>query len=189
MKILRGLFVGVVALVALFFVVAMFLPQSAHVERSINTTATPATVYGLVNGFKRFNEWSPWARLDPDTRYTYGGPDTGVGARMEWSSESPDVGKGSQEVIAVEPDRSVTQTLDLGMGNPTTSTLLLTPEASGTRITWTLDVDLAGSLVGRYFGLVLDRMVGPDYERGLAQLKALAESTTPAATPQPPSPQ
>lgn len=193
MKILRGLFVFVVALVALFFGVALFLPRTAHVERSVSTTASPETVYDLVNGFKRFNEWSPWAKLDPDTRYTYGGPESGVGARMEWTSASPDVGKGSQEVIAIEPDRSVTNTLDLGMGNPTTSTVLLTPEATGTRITWALDVDLTDSLVGRYFGLMLDRMVGPDYERGLAQLKTLAESAAPTAgtyaTPQPPNPQ
>jgi uncharacterized protein YndB with AHSA1/START domain len=193
MKILQGLLVFVIALVALFFAVWALLPQHAHVERSVSTTATPGAVYALVDGFGRFNEWSPWPRLDPDTRYTYGGPETGVGARMEWTSDKPEVGNGAQEVIAVEPGRSVTYDLDLGMGSPTTSTITLVPEASGTRITWALDVDLSDSLLGRYFGLMLDRMVGPDYERGLAQLKALAESLTPAApsyvTPQPPSPQ
>jgi len=193
MKVLRGLSVFVIALVALFLAVWALLPKHAHVERSVSTTAGPATVYALVDGFTRFNEWSPWSRLDPDTRYTYGGPERGVGARMEWTSDKPEVGSGRQEVIAVEPGRGVTYDLDLGMGNPTISTITLVPEADGTRITWALDVDLSGSVLGRYFGLLLDRMVGPDYERGLAQLKALAESGTPAAspyaTPQPPSPQ
>ncbi|HEX9208388.1 MAG TPA: SRPBCC family protein [Steroidobacteraceae bacterium] len=183
MRFLKGLVVVSGALVALFFIVALLLPRTAHVERSVSTTAAPETVYGLVNGFARFNDWSPWSKLDPKTRYTYSGPVTGVGARMEWTSASPDVGNGSQEVIAVEPNRSVTNRLDLGMGSPTTSTVSLAPEGSGTRITWTLDVDLAGSLVGRYFGLMLDRMVGPDYERGLQQLKAVAESETPVAAP------
>ena len=183
MKILRGLFLALLGLVALFFVTALFLPQAAHVERSMTTTASPATVYGLVDGFKRFNEWSPWASLDPATKYTYSGPKTGVGARMEWASTNPDVGNGSQEVIAVEPGQRVTHKLDFGMDNPTTSTISLVPEGTGTRVTWTLDTDFSGSLIGRYFGLALDRMVGPDYEKGLAQLKALAESTTPANAP------
>jgi uncharacterized protein YndB with AHSA1/START domain len=183
MKILRGLFFALLGLGVLFFVTALFLPQAAHVERSMTTTASPATVYGLVDGFKRFNEWSPWASLDPATKYTYSGPETGVGARMEWASANPDVGHGSQEVIAVEPGRRVTHKLDFGMDNPTTSTISLVPESTGTRVTWTLDTDFSDSLVGRYFGLVLDRMVGPDYEKGLAQLKAVAESTTPADAP------
>jgi len=180
MKILQGLFLFLLGLVALLFVAGLFLPQAAHVERSMTTTASPATVYGLVDGFKRFNEWSPWASLDPATKYTYSGPETGVGARMEWTSANPDVGNGSQEVIRVEPGRSVTNRLDFGMDNPTTSTISLTPDGTGTRVTWRLDTDFSGSLLGRYFGLVLDRMVGPDYEKGLAQLKAVAESTTPA---------
>ena len=183
MKILRGLFFLLLGLVALFFVTALFLPQAAHVERSMTTTASPATVYGLVDGFKRFNEWSPWAGLDPATKYTYSGPETGVGARMEWASANPDVGNGSQEVIDVEPGQRVTSKLDFGMDNPTTSTISLVPEGTGTRVTWALDTDFSGSLIGRYFGLALDRMVGPDYEKGLAQLKAVAESTTPANAP------
>jgi uncharacterized protein YndB with AHSA1/START domain len=183
MKVLRGLFFLLLGLVALFFVTGLFLPQAAHVERSMTTTASPATVYGLVDGFKRFNEWSPWASLDPATKYTYSGPETGVGARMEWASANPDVGNGSQEVIDVEPGQRVTSKLDFGMDNPTTSTISLVPEGTGTRVTWTLDTDFSGSLIGRYFGLALDRMVGPDYEKGLAQLKAVAESTTPADAP------
>ncbi len=183
MKILKGLFFSLLGLVVLFFLVGLFLPKAAHVERSITTTASPERVYGLIDGFQRFNEWSPWAGLDPDTKYTYSGPDTGVGARMEWTSANPDVGNGSQEVIEVEPGRRVTSKLDFGMDNPTTSTISLVPDGTGTRITWALDTDFSGSLLGRYFGLALDRMVGPDYEKGLAQLQAVAESTMPADAP------
>ena len=183
MRLLKALLYLVLALVALFLLVGLFLPKTAQVERSITTSASPATVYSLVDGFKRFNEWSPWARIDPATTYTYSGPETGVGARMEWASAHPDVGKGSQEVIDVRPGQSVTSKLDFGMDNPTTSTINLEPAGTGTRVTWTLDSDFSGSLVGRYFGLALDRMVGPDYEKGLAQLKAVAESTTPASAP------
>src|SRR5512133_1255803 len=118
MKLLKGLFVAVVALIAIFVLVGFFLPKVATVERSATIAASPATIYGLADGFSRFNEWSPWASLDPATKYTYTGPERGVGARMEWASDNPDVGRGSQEVIAVEPDRSVTSALDLGMNTP-----------------------------------------------------------------------
>jgi hypothetical protein len=185
MRFLRGLLLFLASLVALFFAVGLFLPKSAHVERSIATAASPATVFGIVNGFRRFNEWSPWAGLDPQTRYTYSGPESGVGARMEWASDNPDVGKGSQEVVAVEADASITNQLDLGMGKPSMATIRLVPEGAGTRITWTLDSDFSDSIVGRYFGLMLDRMVGPDYEKGLAQLKAIAEATAAASAPPP----
>ncbi len=183
MKILKGLFVFLAGLVLLLVVIGLFLPKQAHVERSITTAASPESVFVLVDGFRRFNEWSPWARLDPATKYTFSGPDTGVGARMQWSSANPDVGSGSQEVIAVEPGHRVTSRLDFGMDNPTTSTIVLEPQGTGTRVTWSLDSDFSGSLIGRYFGLALDRMVGPDYEKGLAQLQAVAESTTPANAP------
>lgn len=183
MKLLKGLFFTALLLVTLFLVIGLFLPQTARVERSITIAASPQTVFGLVDGFGRFNEWSPWASLDPATQYSFSGPERGVGARMEWRSGNPDVGVGSQQIVAVEPGRSVTSTLDFGMGHPTTAKMVLLPEGAATRATWTLETDFSGSLVGRYFGLALDRMVGPDYEKGLAQLQALAESTAPGAAP------
>src|SRR4029079_17993737 len=87
MKPLKAAVYGLIGLVAVVLAAGLFLPRKAHVERSIVTSAAPATVFEIVNGFRRFNEWSPWARLDPDTKYTYSGPETGVGARMEWSSK------------------------------------------------------------------------------------------------------
>jgi uncharacterized protein YndB with AHSA1/START domain len=149
--IIRRVLYALVALVGLLLVAGLLLPASAHVERSITTTASPQTVYGIVNGFARFNEWSPWADLDPKTRYSYSGPPTGVGAKMAWTSDKAEVGSGSQEIIAVEPGRRVTSRLDFGMDNPTTSTILLEPQGTGTRVTWSLDSDFSGSLIGRYF--------------------------------------
>lgn len=194
MKLLKGLFIVAVLLIAAFVIIGFFLPKVATVERSTSIAAAPETILGLADGFKRFNEWSPWASLDPATKYTYSGPERGVGARMEWTSDNPDVGHGSQEIIAVEPGRSVTSALDLGMDTPTTTKMVLTPAGSGTRVTWTLTTDFSSSLIGRYFGLALDSMVGPDYEKGLAQLKVLAESSQTSMpsgqeTPVPPMPQ
>jgi uncharacterized protein YndB with AHSA1/START domain len=183
MGILRALFVFVVIIVVAFVALGFFLPWHSHVERSIETSASPATVFDVVSGFKRFNEWSPWASLDPQTRYTYSGPASGVGARMQWQSDSPDVGSGSQEIIAVEPDRSVSIRLDLGQKGQPISKMTLLPAGSGTCIVWSMDSDFSDDFAGRYFAPFLDRMVGPDFERGLAQLKRLVEVTPPADAP------
>lgn len=190
MKVLKALFIVALAIVATFLIIGLFLPKVATVERSTTIAATPGTILELTDGYKRFNEWSPWADLDPATKYSYSGPERGVGARMEWSSDNPDVGRGSQEIIATEPGRSVTSKLDFGMDTPTTAKLVLTPEGTGTRVVWTLTSDFSDSLVGRYFGLALDGMVGPDYEKGLARLKAVAEAAqaTSQATIQAPTP-
>jgi uncharacterized protein YndB with AHSA1/START domain len=183
MKTLKGLVYLASAVVVLGLTAGLFLPTSAHVERSITTTASPQTVFELVNGFRRFNEWSPWAQLDHDAKYTFSGPDTGVGARMEWTSDKPDVGSGSQEIIAVEPGRSVTNALDFGQQGRATARLTLTPEAVGTRVVWAFDTSFEGHYFQRYFGLLMDRFIGPDYEKGLARLKQLAEAGTPAEAP------
>ena len=183
MRIFRALFVLVVVVVVALVALGFFLPRRAHVERSIETSASPATVFEIVNSFRRFNEWSPWASLDPQARYTYSGPESGVGARMQWQSESPDVGSGSQEIIAVEAGRSVSIQLDFGQKGKPISKMTLLPAGTGTRIVWSMDSDFSDDFVGRYFAPFLDRMVGPDYERGLAQLKRLVEVTPPADAP------
>jgi uncharacterized protein YndB with AHSA1/START domain len=176
MRMFKRLLLGLAALAVLLLAAGLFLPRSAHVERSMVTSASPERVFALVDGFARFNEWSPWAELDPATVYEYSGPASGVGARMQWSSKDPSVGSGSQEVIAVEPGRSVTNRLDFGPQGLATARIDVRPEGSGSRVTWSMDSSFDDDYLGRYFGLFFDRMIGPDYEKGLAKLKALAEA-------------
>ena len=179
MKILKRLFYAAAGLVAVLLAIGLFLPTTAHVERSIATTASPASVYDVVSSFRRFNEWSPWFDLDPQAQYTYSGPEHGVGAKMSWSSPKPEVGSGSQEIVAVDPGRSVTTKLDFGDQGQATARLEIAPEGTGSRVTWGFDTSFEGNFLGRYFGPFFDRMIGPDYEKGLARLKAIAESSPP----------
>ena len=180
MNVVRRLFYIVVALVGLCLAAGLFLPKLVHVERSIATSASPATVYGIVNGFKRFNEWSPWFEMDPQAKYTYAGPESGVGAKMTWSSQQSNVGSGSQEIVAVEPDQAVRIKLEFGGQGPSTSTLSITPEGGGSRIVWSFDASFKDDYFGRYMGLMFDKFIGRDYEKGLSKLKTIAEAT-PAA--------
>lgn len=176
MKLIKRILLGLIILAVVLIAVGLVLPRQVHVERSTVIDTPQTTVFTVVNGFKLFNEWSPWAEIDPDnTQYTFSGPDHGVGARMEWTSPNPEVGAGSQEIIASQPYDRVTIALDFGTRGTATSYYLLQPEGTGTKITWGFDSDVGYNLFMRYLGLIFDSLLGPDYEKGLASLKILAE--------------
>ena len=176
MKFLRTILVGALVVLAVLFAIGLTLPESAHVERSITIDASPEQVFAVVNSLRHFNEWSPWFDMDPDAKYRYSGPESGVGARAEWSSEEPGVDSGSQEIIASEPPRLVRTSLDFGDQGSATAELRLQPVNGSTRVTWAFDTVLDASPVDRYFGFFLDASLGPTYEDGLARLKALVEN-------------
>lgn len=176
MKILKLLLVTLVVVVILAAIIGTFLPSSVHVERSILIRAPQATVYVLVNGFQNFNRWSPWFELDPDANFTYEGPQEGVGARMSWRSEQRNVGTGSQEIVVSEPYDLVRTHLDFETQGTAEAYFELEPTDEGTNITWGFDTDFGWDLIGRYFGLMFDSMLGNEYENGLANLKEIAEA-------------
>jgi effector-binding domain-containing protein/uncharacterized protein YndB with AHSA1/START domain len=160
----------------LFAVIGLFLPKTAHVERSIVIDAPQATVFTVLNGFRQFNRWSPWADIDPNATTSYEGPAAGVGAKMSWSGNA-EVGTGSQEILEAVPFERLKVRLTFGdFPGEFAASYILAPEGSGTKMTWAFDADYGSSIFGRYFGLMSDAMLGPDYEKGLARLKPLAES-------------
>lgn len=170
---LKKIVVGLVVVLALIVAVAYVLPSSGHVERSIAIQRPPSLVYGLVNGYARFDEWSPWADLDPTMEARVSGPRSGVGAKYEWRGNDA-VGTGVQTIRESVPYERVATDLVFGDG-PAKAAFLLASESGGTRVTWTLDMEFGGNPLRRWFGLLLDRMVGADYDKGLAKLKAVAE--------------
>lgn len=185
-KILKPILIGLVALIVLAALVGLILPGKVHVERSTSIAAPSATVFGLVNSLKRFNEWSPWYEIDPDTRFKYSGPDQGVGSRLEWSSQSAELGSGAQEIVVSEPATRVRTRLEFEDEGAAFSELRLMPDASTTQVTWSFDIDFGYNLPGRYFGLFLDRVLGPYYEKGLANLKVVAEAEATETESSPP---
>lgn len=175
MKFIKYLAVGLIGLMILFGFIGLFLPSSQHIERQITIDAPAARVYPYANDFRKFNEWSPWAKLDPNTRYTFSGTDSGTGAIMQWSSEHEHVGKGSQQIIDSRPNEYVKTELDFGFGAPANATFTLSETAGQTTVVWAFDAYM-GNTISRYFGLMMDSWVGASYEQGLADLKTLVES-------------
>lgn len=183
-----------IAAVALIVVGGSFLlPRQALVTRSIEIAAPPDKVVAIVGDLRRFNEFSPWADLDPNIKYTFEGPESGLGQQMNWSSENADVGSGSQTIIRYEPPNFVETQLDFGMRGKPVASFDLVPATAGTNVTWTFRSNLEG-IPAKWFGLMFDRWIGRDYEKGLAKLKAVAERPAPEppapeqATPEQPAP-
>jgi uncharacterized protein YndB with AHSA1/START domain len=166
---------AVIGAIVLAVVAAGFLlPSTFSVQRSIEIGAAPKKVYDLIVEPKRWKDWSVWTRRDPDMRITYSGPPFGMGAKWSWVSKSE--GTGAMEFTRVEPDRAVEYSLSFPEFNMrSTGALRLEPVGNGTRVTWTNLGDVGGNPLKHYLPLMMDRMIGPDFEGGLTNLKALAE--------------
>ncbi len=176
MKILKAFLLILVVLVAAIAGAGLLLPGSVHVERSTVIAAPTTTLFVLVNGFRTFNRWSPWYAMDPAAKYAYSGPETGVGAKMSWVGNPKTVGSGSQEILESVPPSRVKTRLDFGPEGIAVTLFTLAPEGSKTKVSWGFDTDLGRNPFTRYLGLMLDRIIGKDFEAGLAGLKKFAEA-------------
>jgi len=160
----------------LVFVAGGFvLPDKAHVTRSTVINAPPEKIFVVVSDLRRSKDWSPWFALDPQMTVTFEGEGAGVGQKMSWASQKPDVGTGSQQTTGLVENKQVVAALDFGEMGQATATVDLVPEGAGTRVDWALDMPLR-NIIERWFGLIMDQMVGPDFEKGLANLKAHVEA-------------
>ena len=145
-------------------------------SRSIHVNADPATVHALVNDFSEWPKWSPWESLDPDLRRTFGGPDAGVGSRYAWEGNSK-AGTGTMEILRSEPSQIEIALEFLKPFKATNTTrFAFTPAAGGTDVTWTM-TGQRGVLISLMGKLYFDKAIGKDFEKGLANMKAAAESS------------
>lgn len=172
MRALKVLLGGLLVVVAIGVIGGLLLPDTTRVERSVVIDRPPSEVYAVLNGFGRFNEWSPWLDYDQTAVYTIEGPASGVGSRMSWIGEK---GRGAQQIVDTVQDAEVVVALDFGEQGVAEARYILEPHDAGTRVTWRFDSDADGQLIGRWFGLMFESLIGPDYERGLRQLKQLLE--------------
>lgn len=149
------------------------------VERTIHIHAPPERVFALVEDFKSWEQWSPWANIDPNMRQTYSGPATGVGSRHEWSGNRK-AGAGSQTIVESDPPKRLGIRLEFEKPFKASNRVefVFTPEDHGTRAQWIM-TGVNKNIIWRHVSLLvsMDKMVGGDFEKGLAQLKALAEAT------------
>ena len=144
--------------------------------RSTIVAAAPAVVHALIDDFHRWETWSPWEDVDPTLRRAYSGSDSGVGARYEWRGNRQ-AGEGSMEITRSSAERIG---VDLHFTKPFKADheieFVLTPAAGGTKVDWVMRGNNTG--LGAVFAKVMptEKLVGKDFEKGLARLKRAAES-------------
>jgi hypothetical protein len=177
-------------LVAILAGVVAMQPDTFHFERSTVIEAPPAFVFPYINDFHRWSSWSPWEKLDPDMKRTFDGPPAGVDAKYAWVGNK-DVGQGRMTILESRPPEHVVVLLEFLEPFEATNQAIFhmeAPTARSTHLTWTMEGK--SNFVSKAIGLVvsLDKVLGKDFDDGLASLKRLAEAEAgkgPAAAPPP----
>jgi hypothetical protein len=185
------LVLGLVGLVAILAAVAVGLPAHVTVARTVVINAPESAVFPYVNNLHRFGDWSPWKLRDPQLAITYGGPEEGKGALIQWTSQKPSIGTGNMQISDSNLNRSVE--LAANFNNlEGTSSFEIAPSGSGSKITWSFGYDTGSSPLKRWKALMLDGFIGSEYRAGLDRLKETVEadrrpltSPTPSVTPAP----
>jgi hypothetical protein len=161
---------------ATVLVLAATRPNQFRIERSALIKAPPEAIFGHINSFAQWSQWSPWEKLDPTLKRQYSGQDKGVGAIYTWVGNKQ-VGEGRMEIRESTAPGNIVIQLDFlkPFAAHNTAQFTLVPEGDATRVTWAMfgPSPFVSKLMGLFFNL--DKMVGKDFEAGLAQLKSLSE--------------
>lgn len=174
LKALKWLLAAIAGLVLLLFAGGYALSPEFKAVRSVVVQASAEKVYPLLADPREWKRWTVWNRRDPSMTIAYSGPPSGAGAAWSWKSKSE--GDGQMTFTAAEPNRRVAYDLYFpDFGTTSNGDLLLAPEGNGTRVIWTMNGNMGTNPLFRWMALFADRMVGGDFEAGLANLKALAE--------------
>lgn len=166
----------VVAIVAVLGFAAT-RPDSFRVQREIDIKAPPEKVFALIDDFHHWTAWSPWEKLDPAMKRTYGGPANGKGANYAWEGSSK-VGAGRMEIVDTASPARIQIQLDFlkPFEAHNTAEFTLKPAGDLTHVTWVMygPSPFISKVMGLFFSM--DAVIGKDFEAGLANLKSAAES-------------
>lgn len=166
--------ISVAIVAALYLIVALVLPSQRHLSESIETNRKLTIVFDSLNSLRRFKAWNPLVLRDPRIQLNYSGPDSGVGARMDYVSDNKRIGNGSWEITDSVPREKVSYKIDnIERGSNKLTSFSFKPTGRNNRnvqITQTYDVDYGWDLIGRYAGLYVARHVGDDMTLGLSRI-------------------
>ncbi len=169
--------VGLIGLlVAAILVYAAMQSSAFTISRTATIAAAPEAVFAEIDDFHRWEDWSPWAKLDPFAQAAFSGPEKGEGAQFRWAGNSK-VGVGSMTIVESRPYDRVRIRLDFQKPMRATNEALFTigPDGAGSRVTWQMtgQNSFAGRLACTFMNM--DKMVGGEFEKGLAAMKAKVE--------------
>ena len=168
---------AVVLLIGGVLIVAAMRPDTFRVQRSASIQAPPEKIFPHVNDYKAWTAWSPWEKIDPALKRSYSGPPSGKGAAYAWEGNK-NVGSGSMEITESVAPSKIAMRLDFlkPFEAHNTTEFTFVPQGGATTVHWAMHgpSPFASKLMGIFFNM--DRMVGGQFEQGLANLKAIAEA-------------
>jgi len=179
---LKKIAIAFTTLIAILLVVIALQPAEFRIERSTDISAPAPVVFPFVNDLHAWDGWSPWGKLDPNMKKTFSGAPQGKGAIYEWFGND-DVGSGRMEITGARESELVTIQLDFikPFAASNITEFKLAPKGDATTVTWAMTGK--NDFMGKAFSLFMnmDKMVGGDFEKGLADLKKQAEAKAQAA--------
>jgi len=183
---LKRVLLAALAAVVLFGAYVALQPSAYRIERTAIVVAPPAAVFAEVNDFHNWAAWSPWAGLDPDAKTTFEGPVAGEGAVFHWSGNA-EIGEGRMTLAESKPDERILIDVDFVKPWAGSQSSEFTFKADGARtiVTWTSSG--VKDFIGKAMSLFMDtdKMIGAQFEKGLANLKAVTEAKLGHAQPDP----
>jgi hypothetical protein len=186
-KILIGLGCFALVIIVLLLVVAM-QPATFRVARTATIDGPPPVVFAQVNDFHKWQSWSPWAKLDPNVKNTYDGAESGEGAKFAWEGNN-EVGEGRMMITQSKPDESILIDLEFikpfAAKNIAEFTFAPADNPDQTKVTWAMTGNNTFLTKAIHLVMNMDKLVGSDFEKGLAAMNSVVESekTTSASEP------
>jgi uncharacterized protein YndB with AHSA1/START domain len=155
-------------------------PAVGTVTRSATIAAPPSAVFPYINDLHKWQDWSPWAKLDPNAKATFEGPQAGAGAVFSWSGNN-DVGEGKMTILESKPDEYVKMDIDFAkpFANKSVAEFRLKPEGAGTNVTWSMTGERPFFVRAMSIIFNGDKIVGDMFEKGLENLSKVATSAPP----------
>lgn len=184
MKILKRIFLVLLVVIGAAVLIGFLMPSVRHVERSVSMNVKPDVVFEQVNNLKNWPNWSPWYKLDPNSKIVYSEPSSGAGAFYTWDSQNSNVGKGKMSITESVPGQVVKVRLEFEGMNPSEGAFTFEPEGEGTKATWSFDASMGNNPFFRLMGVMMDKMLGKTFEDGLADMKKVSEAA-PVISPEP----
>lgn len=174
----KKILIGVAAVVVVFLVIVAMQPSVFRVERTATMSAPAPAVFAQVNDLHKWEAWSPWAKRDPAMKQTYEGAPAGTGAVSTWAGNR-EVGEGRMTITESRPNELIRIKLEFFKPFAVTHTVEFgfKPEGKQTRVTWAMTGERNFISKAICLFMSMDKMVGGDFEKGLAQIKSVVEAT------------
>lgn len=181
MKLIKKILLVALLLVAIAAVIGFLLPGKITLERSLVLKASPDVVFNQINTLKNWEKWSPWFKMDPKQKVNYNEIASGNGASYHWKGEK--TMEGTMTITESKASELITTKLEFsGEDQPASSSFILTPEGTGTRVVWNFESESGGNPFGKIFWFTAGKaMIGQSFEQGLKDLNKLTENMKPEA--------